>query len=399
MSVAERLRQATGLDLDQVTVARALQRRMQALEIDTSERYEALLGGAELAALIEEVVVPESWMFRDPEAFALAAAFLRERSAGGRARILSLPCAGGEEPYSIAMALEDAGVAREAYRIDAVDLSGAALARARAGFYTRNAFRGPPQDFQQRYFTREDGGFQILPWLRQQVNFVQASILDYLPGLRYDVIFCRNLLIYFDEPTGAAAIARLADMLEDDGMLLAGYAEVPSFIRHGFEVVRAPGAFALRKAGTAVAPAAPPLSARHAAPPARRTTSLAPAPAPVQAGAPARTPAEPAALLAQAQRAADAGALADAARLCHAVLETDPNIAQAWFILGLTGEASGDSAAADASYRRCVYLQPDHYDALCHLALLCEAGGDAAQGGAFRQRAARIHARRAGAAS
>ena len=418
MSASERLRQATGLDLDQATVARALKRRMQAHEIDAPDRYEALLDGAELAALIEEVVVPESWMFRDPEAFTLAAAFLRERSAGGRARILSLPCAGGEEPYSLAMALEDAGVAREAYRIDAVDLSAASLARARAGRYTRNAFRGPAQDYQQRYFTRDHGGFQILPWLRQQVNFIQASILDYVadahvadvhvadahvadahvPGLRYDVIFCRNLLIYFDEPTGAAAIARLDQMLEDDGMLFAGYAEVPAFIRHGFEVVRAPGAFALTKAAASVAPAALPGRAQLAPQPARNKLAAAPAPH-AAAPAPARVPSDPAALLARAERAADAGQLADAARLCHAMLETDPNIAQAWFILGLTGEASGDITAADASYRRCVYLQPDHYEALCHLALLCEAAGDATQGSAFRQRAARIYARRAGAAS
>ena len=384
MSAEARLRQATGLDLDGATVARALKRRMRALDLDAAASYEALLDGDELNALIEEVVVPESWMFRDPEAFSVAAGFLRERVANGRARILSLPCAGGEEPYSMAMALEDAGVAREAYRIDAVDLSEASLARARAGRYTRNAFRGPGQQYRQRYFTGDGSCFQIAPWLRQQVNFIKGNILDFVPGMRYDVIFCRNLLIYFDEPTVAAAVARLDQMLEDDGMLFAGYAEVPAFARHGFEVVRAPGAFALQKAAAAPPPARP-----VPAPAARQ-------PAVRAAAAPPPQPADAAALLAQAQRAADQGMLAEAARICRAMLEADPNSAGAWFILGMTAESDGDDAGANASYRRCVYLQPDHYEALCHLALLCGRGGDAAQAAAFRQRAGRIYARRAG---
>jgi chemotaxis protein methyltransferase WspC len=99
MRVRALLREATGLDLNEATVTRAVKRRMLALGLARRADYDALLGAGELAALIEEVVVPESWMFRDAEAFAVATAFLQERLLRTRSvRMLSIPCAGGEEP-------------------------------------------------------------------------------------------------------------------------------------------------------------------------------------------------------------------------------------------------------------------------------------------------------------
>ena len=394
------LHRATGLALSERAVAQAVTRRMQALGVDSAKAYDALLAGAEMNALIEQVVVPESWMFRDPEAFAAAAAFVQERcSRVNPVRILSLPCAGGEEPYSMAMALEDAGVAGSCYRIDAVDLSEVALARARAGRYSRNAFRGRETEFRDRHFTGIDGQFQIKPALQRRVSFRQGNILTLEPqGGRYDVIFCRNLLIYFDEPAVAAAIARLDALMADDGLLLAGYAEVPAFVRQGFQTVRAPGAFALSKAAAAPAAAAPaPLPllrpVRAAAPPRK---------APVKAGPAKSAPPAPDLpfQLAGARRLADRGELAAAAKACLAVLDaasdTAPECAEAYFILGMVSECGGDVSAAENNYRRCIYLQPGHYEALCHLALLCEHKGEMAQADTFKQRAARIYSRRAG---
>ncbi|MFZ3287182.1 MAG: methyltransferase, partial [Telluria sp.] len=93
------------------------------------------------------------------------------------------------------------------------------------------------------------------------------------------------------------------------------------------------------------------------------------------------------------RRQADQGELATAAAACHAVLASEPDSADAYFILGMVSECEKKIGVADDYWRRCVYLQPDHYEALCHLALLTEQAGDAAQAAALKQRAARIYQR------
>ncbi|MDL2358441.1 MAG: CheR family methyltransferase, partial [Pseudomonadota bacterium] len=189
------LRRASGLDLSEPTVDRALRERIAKSGAADTEQYLQRMAPAELAELIELVVVPESWMFRDSEAFAAATAFLQRRLAARPERllrILSIPCAGGEEPYSMAMALADAGVPASAYRIEGVDLSSVALERALAGHYTRNAFRGGDLGFRQRHFTSVGDGYQISDALRSQVSFSQGNLLafDSAAGAgRYDLVF------------------------------------------------------------------------------------------------------------------------------------------------------------------------------------------------------------------
>ncbi|MES2130574.1 MAG: protein-glutamate O-methyltransferase CheR, partial [Pseudomonadota bacterium] len=254
MSAQALLQQATGLNLTSAAAERAVRARMAVRGIAAHDAYLAQLSGAELTALIELVVVPESWMFRDADAFTQAARAAARLAAAGRSvRILSIPCAAGEEPYSMAMALRDAGVPDAACSIDAVDLSAAAIERAREGVYTRNAFRGSELAFRDRYFSPDGANFRIHDSLRRQVRFQQGNLFTF-DAARYDIVFCRNLLIYFDDATIEQAIARLDALLQDDGLLFAGYAEVPAFCRHGFASARLAGAFALRKHAPALAP-------------------------------------------------------------------------------------------------------------------------------------------------
>ena len=416
MNARELLLRETGMSLGALVVERAVAERMAARTVHCVDSYLGTIDRAELQRLIELVVVPESWMFRDPEAFGATVRYARERLAASPQRvlrILSIPCAGGEEPYSIAMALHDAGVARSAIVIDAIDLSLAALERARRGRYTRNAFRGADLAFRERHFTEDGVDYQISDSLREQVNFAQGNLMtiDALAsGGRYDVIFCRNLLIYFDDASTASAIARLRLMLADDGVLFAGYSEVPTFCNHGFTPLRAPGAFALHKEcreerreerrlaavpGTALVRPAPPAQARSKATPAPPVPS-APSvpPVPPAPPAPQAMPPERGEVLARASRLADLGDYAGASTLCHELLKTHPDCADAYFILGMISECERKPGAADGYWRRCVYLQPDHYEALCHLALLAETSGDLAQATIFKQRAARVYARR-----
>ncbi|MFL6659909.1 MAG: CheR family methyltransferase [Massilia sp.] len=408
MTARELIQRETGLDLVDTVAERAVAERMAKTGQQNIDDYLGAIGADELKALIELVVVPESWMFRDALAFSALTRFVLQRlarHAGRLVRILSVPCAGGEEPYSIAMALQDAGAKRSSTLIEAIDLSEVALARARLGRYTRNAFRGGDLTFRDRHFTPVGSDYQIKPELREQVNFSRGNLLTLDANSnagRYDVIFCRNLLIYFDEATTAQAIAKLRTLLADDGILFAGYAEVPSFCNNGFTPLREPGSFALQKQDQASVETPSRATPKAARPVARRVVATAPAPAPtrpahatIPLSAKPAAPQDKAAQLEQASLLAGQGDLAGAARLCHAVLAVDAAAAEAYFILGLVSECENKSAMADSHWRRCVYLQPDHYEALCHLALLAEQNGDAPQAAAFKQRAARVYQRRA----
>jgi chemotaxis protein methyltransferase WspC len=429
------LRAATGLNLSKSVVERAIKNRMEQTEVADHDAYLQQMTPEELTALVELVVVPESWFYRDPQAFQAMTEFVRARLAtdsGRLVRILSIPCAGGEEPYTMAMVLTDAGIAPGNFMIDAFDISPTCVARAKSGIYGRNAFRAQDLTFRDLHFTSAgDGDYRVNDAIRKQVRFKQGNLLEFDLSTRagyYDVIFCRNLLIYFDKPTTKAAIAKLEALLMDDGQLFAGYAEVPSFCQHGFSPLSYSQAFGLRKEAAAAAhkpahkPApAPRATADKTAPPraARPTRAMASPPAPpasapqpttlrarttptlgAAARAAAATPATPAApstpaanLLADARRLADLGDVKAAETKCRDHLAQHPESAEAYFILGLLNELTNKPQMASEYWKRCIYLQPDHYEALCHLALLAEANNDAAGAAALKARAARIYKR------
>ena len=413
MRVQTLLRRATGLTVSKSVAERAVRQRMERTGQTDSEAYLDTITPDEMTQLVELVVVPESWLFRDPQAFYATVELVKERWSRGRTmRIASIPCAGGEEPYSMAMALRDANVPKQAFSIDAYDLSPACIERAQAGVYGRNAFRAQDVAFRERYFTHvTDDAYRIDEALRAQVSFRQGNLLQFdtrAMGKQYDVIFCRNLLIYFDKPTTRAAIDTLSALLADDGMLLAGYAEVPSFCQHGFAPLQHRQAFALKKDdGKPPVPAPAPAPVAPLKKPALRSVPPSPTPAPALApvratpAALARTrpvsvPAATAAvdLLAEARLLADRGMLREAGEQCHAHLARAPEAAEAYYLLGLINELAGKMDLADDYWRRCIYLQPDHYEALCHLALLAERNGNHTAATTLKARAARIYQRR-----
>jgi len=386
------LQRQTGLMLTEADLARAVYERLQARGLAAGTTYAPLPGTPEFDALLDLLVVPESWLLRDPAVFAHALQAVQRRlleRPGVQVRVLSLPCAGGEEPYSLAMQLADAGIGPAQCRIDAIDISRAAIDRARQGRYTNNAFRGPDPDriaaLRARWFARDGAWYAIAPALREYVCFSQGNLFalpDHVVARRYDLVFCRNLLIYFDADACARAAGRLLTLLVDDGQLLSGYAEAPALCAHGFAPAAPRTPFALAKAV--------PLPARRAPSAPRLFPTVARRPAPAPAPAPHAT-----ALLDQARRAADAGRLVDARIACDALLRTDPACAEAHYLCGLLAECARDDAAARRDWQRCLYLDPDHYEALCGLALLHERHGDTALAAGMRRRAARVFARRA----
>ena len=181
------LKRTMGLDVASVgssAVARALQERMSACDLGDWQAYWEYLHASrtELQELIEAVVVPETWFFRDPEAFAamvrLARAEWLANHATGVLRLLSLPCSTGEEPYSMAMALLDAGFPVDRFRIEAIDISARSLAWAERGVYGKNSFRGSEMAFRGRYFSLTAHGHQLVDSVRRCVKFKQNNLFD-----------------------------------------------------------------------------------------------------------------------------------------------------------------------------------------------------------------------------
>ncbi|USX25430.1 methyltransferase [Oxalobacteraceae bacterium OTU3CINTB1] len=405
------LHAATGLSLSKAVVDRAIRQRVEVTGARDAGAYLEDIAPAELEALVELVVVPESWFYRDQQAFHAAADYLSTRLASTperMLRILTVPCAGGEEPYTMAMVLSDAGIAPDRFIIDAVDISKGCIERARTGLYGRNAFRNQDLGFRERHFTACEGDeFRINDDIRKQVRFKQGNILEADLDARtgsYDVIFCRNLLIYFDKPTTKAAIAKLDQLLRRDGLLFVGYAEVPSLCQNGFAPLPYAQAFGLtreaeverRKVARPAMPP-PPRPTPRSAPAAVSTPARPPTPPPSSARLPSAAPAATAApkvdLLADARRLADLGQLKEAEGKCRDYLAQVPDSAEAYFILGLLNELTKKLQLAEDYWKRCIYLQPDHYEALCHLALLAETKSDTATAAALKARAARIYKR------
>lgn len=424
LALSNRLRLETGMKLAHGAIEHAVRRRMREIGEANLNAYalHALNDEGELSILVDQIVVPETWFFRDADAFSAAANFVAQLMRNGRrpARLLSIPCATGEEPYSMVIALAEAGIAPGEVTLEAIDVSRGALERARLGVYQRNAFRTSDLTFRDKYFHRRDHGYELHQEIRAAVRFRCANLLTLeasAPQEQFDVIFCRNLLIYFDEAAQRNAAARLKAMLRDDGLLLSGYAETNAFIQHGFAAAPYPRAFALTKAAASPANAAANTSAnaplpaasgrlqrQRALPPtsstrAPRSPQTLPPPATLHTPRPA-TAAKPdgdlKAILRQARETADAGDRQEAERLYQRCLHLAPDCAEAYFMLGLLLEQQHDASAATAHLRRAVYLEPDHYEALCHLALLAEQDGDADAARQFRQRAARVFERRSG---
>ena len=396
------LKEAMGLDAASIgssCVERAVQVRSVACgAANVSDYWERLRASpGELQEIIELVVVPETWFFRDREAFTeLARITCHEwqRHPTGMLRFLSLPCSTGEEPYSMAMALLDAGCPSDRFAIDAVDISERSLAYARLAIYGKNSFRGGDLAFCERHFQKTADCHQLNDAVRQAVRFHYGNIQadGFLAGAEpYDAIFCRNLLIYFDQPTQRRAIAVLQRLLSATGVLFVGPAEASLLLNHDFVSAKVPLAFAFRRAQRASparvqarspavdVPAANAKIAAWAAPRGSRT---------IERAGPERPPTPPPeADIERAFALADQGRLTEAAALCETHLSEHGPSAQAFYLMGLICSADGRLAAADRCYRKALYLDKKHHHALIHLALLLEQQGDTREAKILRRRA------------
>jgi len=402
----------------------------------------------ELSAIATEITVGETYFFRNPDHFqALAETALPERLRARRdtrrLRILSAGCASGEEPYSLAILLRENAMQLTGWKVEIVgiDLNRASLARAARGHYSPWSLRQTSPELQARYFRPDGRGFTLDDAIRRAVVLEERNLLDGDPAFwqaeTFDVVFCRNVTIYFTPDAIRLVIARIAWTLAPGGFLFLGHAETLRGISQEFHLCHTHDTFYYQRRlasdvhaaalGSGAALASPLLGLAEAADgagswaesieyAAERIATLARRPVHrprrardgVDPGAAPR--ANAAAPLARAlellreERFADAmevlralpaafgtdadaqllravlltnsGELAEAENVCRRLLESDELNAGAHYLLALCREQAGDSRAAVDHNQAAAYLDPGFAMPHVHLALVARRAGD-----------------------
>ena len=238
-------------------LADVLRRRLEASRQRSDvylARLEARVSPDDVRALAEELTVGETYFFRHVEQYrAFAEIALPDRlrcakAAGTRLQILSAGCASGEEPYSLAMAVQDTAIDRStSVSILGVDINAAALEKARRGRFSAWVLRDTPPDVQQRWFRVEGREFIVDDTVRSAVRFEVCNLADEHSELwqpeSQDIVFCRNVLMYFTPANAQALVGRLASALRPGGYLFLGHAETLRGLSNDFHLQHTHGTF------------------------------------------------------------------------------------------------------------------------------------------------------------
>jgi chemotaxis protein methyltransferase CheR len=239
-----------GLDLHhgkQILVAARLSKKIRELGLTSFDQYYDHVvrdkTGAAMTAMVDSLTTNHTSFFREPRHFDLLRntifPALRNRA---EIHLWSAACSSGEEPYSIAMSLLEVSRtdALAKGRILATDISTRVLAKAKQATYAAERFQGMTMPMMQRYLLKSNNGllYRFKPEVRGMIRFERLNLMDELPrGYRCSVLFCRNIMIYFDRPTQQNLVERLATHLEPGGYLLIGHSESLNNIAHDLEYV------------------------------------------------------------------------------------------------------------------------------------------------------------------
>ncbi|GAA3725323.1 protein-glutamate O-methyltransferase CheR [Sphingomonas cynarae] len=230
-------------------VERRLQDRILATRSNTFRDYFTLIrfetSGTEMQHLVNAMTVNETYFYREDYQFdALVQHVLpdiaRTRAPGKPIRIWSLPCSTGEEPYSIAMQILENWAQADAYDIEilASDIDSRVIVDARAGIYSARALHRLSDALKAKYFRPHDDGFRICDALRGSIDFSVVNVSDPVAMRRFrdiDVVFCRNMLIYFDDDSRRQAVETLYESMRPGGVICLGHSESMSRMSAMFE--------------------------------------------------------------------------------------------------------------------------------------------------------------------
>jgi chemotaxis protein methyltransferase WspC len=381
------------------TLDRSVQKRMKKLSIKDKDAYLDTLktSALELKELIEEVVIPETWFFRDHEPFKAMTKFLvtkwAQKHKNNLFRVLSLPCSTGEEPYTLTMTLLGAGWPADKFTVHGVDISHRSIASAKKGIYAENSFRGKDLSYRPKFFKKKKNSYILNKNVRDKVHFHTGNILNrpFIEGLgMFDVIFCRNVMIYFDALSRHQAIATLYKILADDGILFVGHAEANLFNNSPFTPAPYTHAFAFHKKtekGLKVEAKQPTFTQE---PQQKSKSFFGKKFFPFHKRSKKNEPD-----LKVARKLADEGELQKATEICEEYLDQCGPSAHAFFLLGIIRDAANDTDLAEKLFRKALYLDPNHEESLFFLSLLAEKSGDETEAKNLKLRIARLKSRAA----
>lgn len=401
--IATLLSQQVGFDAKIIgdrKIARAVENRRVACRVSGVDAYLRVLQSSaqEWDELVEQLVVSETWFFRDRKPFDFLVDFVRSqwllKASAAKLRVLSVPCATGEEPYSIAITLLEAGLPVNRFSIDAIDISRVAIAKAERARYGKNSFRGADWVERSRYFQAVDDKHEVCSLVRSAVTFQQGNLLTVFANslAKYDIIFCRNLLIYLEDSVCTQILNTLHRLLLPQGLLFVGAAETAKVSSDRFSFLHQSFTFAYRKLTVpepALVAAQPKIAPEQLAQlPAKRkalnhrASTVGTARSPDDTSIHRTTQSE----LQQAKELADAGHLEAALQRCKSCLQQHPANVEAHILLGTLYQSSANDEQAERCFQKALYLQPNSYEALMHLALLKEARGDTIAAQRLQQR-------------
>jgi len=368
--------------------------------------------GGEFQALLDLITIQETYFFRDQAQFMALKRYvfpelLKARSETGEPlRIWSAGCSTGEEPYTIAMVLAEslAGVAWPQPYILATDVSEGALALARQGIYGERSLRSTPGQHRERFFTRAGETYILNGAIKGMVEFRPFNLMRTpypgADGRGWDVIFCRNVTIYFKPETTKAVVRRFYETLGEGGYLFTGFSESLRYLSGDFLPMQVGGIFLYQRSAAGCGRARKP---RTRVGRRRRASALAPqrtrglsagsanetrpasgqevhararelvdAGLPDKAGqllAPELKHSSPPkkALLLQAEILLNQGCAAEAAVFCEKVIRRDPLSVAGHYLLGIIHRTLEDEDQAVEMFKRVVYLRPKHALARFHL--------------------------------
>lgn len=233
-----------------------LARIMESAQVDRFYDYYHLIkygDGSELERAVEAIVNNETYFFRELAQLHAVTELVKDARISKRSiRILSAGCSSGEEPYTIAMLLDEAGLLEGDTRVEVhgIDISSRVLDKARAAKYTSNSFRSTDGDHLDSYFKPADGVMRLDEQLRRRVSFSRLNLHDTARLTKlgmFDIVLCRNVIIYFDPASKLRAIDGLIGLVREGGHLFLGHSESLFNISNALEMVQVGDAIGYRK--------------------------------------------------------------------------------------------------------------------------------------------------------
>lgn len=206
--------------------------------------------GQEMISVVDAICTNHTYFFREEEHFQFLVSdiipnLIKENPKKREIRLWSAGCSTGEEPYTLAIALSEAfqKYPDKTFNIFASDLSTKAIYKASRGIYDIDEIETLPDDLKKKYFQKGRGKYssyvRVKPILKHHIDFRRHNLLKTLESEdNFDVIFCRNVMIYFDFDTKQRVVNRLSEKLKKGGYFISGHSESLSTIKHKFEMIR-----------------------------------------------------------------------------------------------------------------------------------------------------------------